>query len=354
MKAARRPLLIAAVAATALAATAWLWPHNTQPSQQDTQTMKTFTENMTTHCVGRFLIDAPIGADTGEGSYGFQIAAIKPIQKSTQPVEDRVQRLDRELAGRVAAQATWKSGYGKPLDPAQVFSPRPEVRSIRYGKPDSDDESSDKMDGYVVRPGGMFVFNTSAIADERVKEFNDFLTEIAPTLSLRENSSIPTQRGFCFDDGFIAMNPKRGESVEWGWSLPGHPKVYFGLSARTNDDKVGPGVLDREAGILKEIQAAVGADAMGTLRTLRKRRFDLNGMAAQEWLTEITDDAPEYQFDLEIPGKPNDLGNPRFSLSLKVGGSSIKGHVKPSLTTGEAIALWDAVIQTLRLRPGAV
>lgn len=354
MKAARRPLLIAAVAAAALSATAWLWPHNMQPSQQDTQTMKTFTENMTTHCVGRFLIDAPIGADTGEGSYGFQIAAIKPIQKSTQPIEDRVQRLDRELAARVAAQATWKSGYGKPLDPAQVFSPRPDVRSIRYGKPDSDDEGSDKMDGYVVRPGGMFVFNTSAIADERVKEFNDFLTEIAPALSVRENSSIPTQRGFCFDNGFIAMNPKRGERIGWGWDLPGHPGVSFGFGTTTNDDKVGEGILDREGASLKELQAAVGLAAMANIKTLRKRRFDLNGMAAQEELVEITDAKPEYQFNLEIPGKPNDLANPRITMSLQVGNFSKGGRDKPSLTTGEAIALWDAVIHTLRLRPGAV
>lgn len=353
MKATRRTLLIA-TAAVALTAAVWLWPNSTQPSQHDTQTMKTFTENMTTHCVGRFLIDAPSGVDTGEGGYGFQIAEIKPIQKSTLSIEDRVLRLDRELAARVAAQATWKSGYGKPLDPAQVFSPRPDIRSIWYGKPDSDDNESDQMDGYVVRADGTFLFNTNATTTKRTKDFNDFLTEIAPTLSVRDSSTIPTQPGFCFDNGFIAMNPKRGESVEWGWSLPGHPKVYFGVSARTNDDKVDEGILDREADILKELQAAIGVTGMADVKTLRKRRFDLNGMAAQEWLREITDDAPEYQFNLEIPGKPNDLANPSINLSLKVGGSSIKGHVKPSLTTGEAIALWDAVIQTLRLRPGAV
>lgn len=353
MKTTRRTLFIA-TAAVALTAAVWLWPHSTQPSQQDTQAMKTFTENMTTHCVGRFLIDAPTGVDTGVGTYGFQIAEIKPIQRSTQPVEERLQRLDRELAARVTAQATWKSVYGKPLDPAQLFSPRPDVRSIWYGKPDSDSKTSDQMDGYAVRPEGTFIFETGAFDQADVKEFNDFLTEIAPTLSLRDSSTIPTQPGFCFDNGFIAMNPKRGESVEWGWSLPGHPKVYFGVSARTNDDKVDEGILDREADILKELQAAIGVTGMTQVKTLRKRRFGLNGMAAQEWLREITDDAPEYQFNLEIPGKPNDLANPSINLSLKVGGSSIKGHVKPSLTTGEAIALWDAVIQTLRLRPGAV
>lgn len=353
MKTTRRTLLIA-TAAVALTAAVWLWPNSTQPSQQDTQTMKTFTENMTTHCVGRFLIDAPTGVDTGVGTYGFQIAKIKPIQRSTQPVEERLQRLDRELAARVAAQATWKDGYGDAMEPAFAYSPQAAVRSIWYGKPDTGRKISDQMDGYVVRADGTFLFNTNATTTKRTKEFNDFLIEIAPTLSVRESSTIPTQRGFCFDNGFIAMNPKRGESADWGWSLPGHPDVSFGFGTRSNGEQVGEGILDREAKSLKELQAAVGLAAMADIKTLRKRRFDLNGMAAQEELVEITDSKPEYQFNLEIPGKPNDLANPNITISMQVGNFSQGGREKPSLTTGEAIALWDAFIQTLRLRPGAV
>lgn len=345
MKTTRRTLLIA-TAAVALTAAFWLWPNSTQPSQQDTQTMNTFTENMITHCVGRFLIDAPQGAALNEGNYGLRIAAIKPIQRSTQPVEERLQRLDRDLAARVAAQATWKSGYGKPLDPAQAFNPRTDVRSIWYGKPDSDDNESDQMDGYVVRADGTFLFETNAYDQADVKEFNDFLIEIAPTLSVRENSTIPTQRGFCFDNGFIAMNPKRGEHAGWGWDLPGHPDVRFGFGTTTNDDKVRVGQLDQEGATLKDM-----GNLVKDMKTIRKRRFDLNGMAAQEWSVEFTD-IPQYEFSVEIPGAPNDNAQPFISMSMRVGDAQKK--IKPSLTIGEATALWDAVIQTLRLRPGAV
>ena len=346
MKAARRPLLIAAAATAALTATVWLWSHNAQPSQQDIQTMKTFTENMTTHCVGRFLIDAPKGADISQGNYGFQIAEIKPIQESAQPVEDRLRRLDRELAARVAAQATWKSGYGKQLDPAQAFGPRPDVRSVWYGKPDSDSKHSNQMDGFVVRPGGTYVFETSAYDQTHVKEFNDFLTEIAPTLSVRENSSIPTVAGYCMNGGFIAMNPKRGESTGWGWDLPGRPDVSFGFGTTTNDDKVRMGQLDQEGATLKDM-----GNLVKDMKTIRKRRFDLNGVAAQEWSVEFTD-VPQYEFSVEIPGAPNDNARPFIRMSMRVGDAQKK--IKPSLSKGEAIALWDAVIQSLRLRPGAV
>lgn len=347
MKAARRPLLIAAAAAAALPAAIWLWPHNTQPSRQDTQTMKTFTDNMTTHCVGRFLIDAPTGADMAEGNYGLRIAAIKPIQKSTQPVEERLRRLDRELAARVAAQATWKDGYGDAMESAFAYSPQATVRSIWYGKPDTGRKISDQMDGYVVRPDGTFVFETSAYDQDNIKEFNDFLIEIAPTLSVRENSTIPTSPGFCMNGGFIAMNPKRGESTGFGWwALPGHPDVRFGFGTSTNDDKVRVGQLDQEGATLREMGSLIK-----DMKTIRKRRFDLNGMAAQEWSVEFTD-IPQYEFSIEIPGAPNDNARPFISMSMRVGDAQSK--IKPSLTTGEAIALWDAVIQTLRLRPGAV
>jgi hypothetical protein len=38
---------------------------------------------------------------------------------------------------------------------------------------------------------------------------------------------------------------------------------------------------------------------------------------------------------------------------MEVGGYGEGGYHPPTLTTGEALALWDAVIKTLRPRPGA-
>ena len=342
MRASRRPLMAVAAAATVALAAAWLWPHNMQPSQKDRQTMQTFTEHMTTHCVGRLLIDAPAGANPGEGSYGFQIAEIKPVQKSPQPVEDRLRRLDRELAEREIIQRTQKDAYGDPIAPAKLYQPAANVRSIWYIA----DPSAEVMDGYVLRPDGTFVFNTNAYDQHDIQEFNDFLLQIEPALSVRENSTIPTTPGFCINDGFIAMKPEKRESASLAWDLPGHPDVRFSLGTQSNDDEVPEGHLDRES----ETVAQLGA-LMNSVKTLRKRRFEFLGMPAQEWSVEFTDQ-PQFDFRIEIPGEPNDKAKPFITLSMVVGNALTK--IKPSLTTGEAIALWDAVIQTLRPRPGAV
>ena len=349
----RRTLTLTLVAITA-SALILLWPSNAQPSQQDIQAMKTFTDNMTTHCVGRFLIAAPKGDIDAEGNYGFQIASIKPLQKTQLPVQNRLGQLDEELTRRVVAQSTWKSLYKKPLQPAVRSAPQPNIRSIWFGEPDTGDSDSTMMEGYVVQSAATFVFTTSAIAPARVEAFNSFLVEVAPALSIRDNATIPTSPGFCFDNGFIAMKPAKGESADWSWDLPGHADVRFNLSLHTNSKTIPQGILDRESTILKNFELLVGKDETSRIKTLRKRRFDLNGMAAQEWLKELRGSSTEYEYTLDIPGKPNDLANPSLSLSLRVGDLNKKGDVKPSLTPGEAIALWDAVIQTLRLRPGAI
>lgn len=346
--------VLLALTGTAIAVMVGLASRSAQPSEQEARKMNTFTQNMQTYCVGRFLIGAPQEATPREGTYGFRIAEIRPAQKSTVPVDERLRGLDRALAERVSAQLTWKDGYGDPMGPAQVFKPEFNIRSIWFGKAGAGYKDSDRMEGFVVRPDGNFEFETNATTVKRVQEFNDLLIEIAPTLSVRHNNVIPTQSGFCFSNGFAALHPKHGEGVEWGWALSSYPGVRFGLRIKSNTDILKEGILDREAGILKSIEQALGKEAPSTIQTLRKRRFDLDGMAAQEWLKELRGPSTEYEFTLDIPGKPNDLANPFITLSLRVGDLNKKGDVKPSLTPGEAIALWDAVIQTLRLRPGAV
>lgn len=344
-------LTLAAIAATALIL---LWPSNAQPSQQDIQAMKTFTDNMTTHCVGRFLIAAPKSDIDAKGNYGFQIAKIKPLRKTRVPVQDRLGLLDAELARRVEAQSTWQSLYKKPLQPAVRAAPQANIRSIWYGEPNTGDNESIMIDGYVLSQDSDFLFYASAFDASDAAEFNAFLVELAPALSIRDNATIPTSPGFCFDNGFIAMKPARGESAAWGWRLPGHADVRFNLRLHTNAKTIPQGILDREGAILKNFEVLVGKDEASRIKTLRKRRFDLNGMAAQEWLKELRGSSTEYEFSLDIPGKLNDLANPSMSLTLRVGDLNKKGDIKPSLTHGEAIALWDAVIQTLRLRPGAL
>jgi Tle cognate immunity protein 4 C-terminal domain/Tle cognate immunity protein 4 N-terminal domain len=328
---------------------AWLWLRDATSSTKDIQKMSTYTEQMTTHCVGRFLIDVPQKATTSEGAYGLRIASLKTKKAVALPQATLLSQLDAEIAQRKeflsAAPAPTAENFFDKTKFHATYQPSTNARSIRYTNKDGDT----KMDGYVVVNSRVFELQTGANGEARVAAFNDFLTELAPTLRARETSEIPSTPGACFNGGFTSMNPKRGERVSWSWDLDGHPDVSFGVSMSTNNDSVDPGVMDREAEILKDLGQYVDG-----LRILRKRHLVVGEMNAQEWSHIQTGDKTEYNFQIDIPGLPNNNAAPFIKLSLTVGGYGPNGYAPPSLTEGEALALWDAVLKTLRLRPGAV
>jgi Tle cognate immunity protein 4 C-terminal domain len=333
-----------------LAVALWLWQRDAQPSSKDLKTMEQHTQNMRTMCVGRFLIDMPGGVQDASGSYGIRIASVEVLKRPQASASELARALDRDLAQGVAdlrKQAPTPEGISRFIDLRQVG---PFARALHYFDNDAFSPRG-KADGYVARDNALFLFKTSAYEEAHVKELTDFLQQVEPTLSARADHEVPTSAGFCIDGGLVGLNPKQGENVNnWGWKLPGHPDVKFSFQSRTNNAKVGPGIVDRQSDITKHL-----AGMANQIKDLRIRRLDVNGMKAQEWLSAIKDDQPEYQFDLEIPGKPNDNADPFIILSMQVGGRvGGRDPVPPSLTEGEALALWDAVVRSLRLRPGAL
>ena len=63
-----------------------------------------------------------------------------------------------------------------------------------------------------------------------------------------------------------------------------------------------------------------------------------------------------HYFKLEGNSKGGNPLRPNFELVMENGAEVSEGTPKPakaSLSDAEALALWDAVLKTLRLRPGA-
>lgn len=340
MKFTRRQCLLTAVTGAAIGGSG-LWLHDATSSAKEIQAMQAFTNHMKTFCVGRFLIEAPASVQNASGTYGMEIASVEARPSPYPAAANVLQALDLEIVQREADlrhQPLSPKGSSRFLE---LFKGGSAVRIVYYLTPGL--EPRGKADGYVARDGGVFFFQANANAQADAEKLLEYLSDIESSLTMLAHGEIPSTPGFCIGKGLIATNPDRGENVDgWAWTLPGHPELSFGISTITNDILVEPGALDREASILRE-----AASVLMHVKTLRKRRFYLNGMAAQEWLVETTDDAPEYQFNIEN-------ARPFIKLTMKVGGASKNGYAKPSLTTGEALALWDALIQTLRPRPGAV
>jgi Tle cognate immunity protein 4 C-terminal domain/Tle cognate immunity protein 4 N-terminal domain len=315
---------------------------NKAPSAQETKSMEQYTKSMKPHCFGRFLIDVPEQAGVPSGGrfeYAFGTVARAKIQGGIEVV-------DRHLAERERVLRTETRFYAKTPRFIRIDKLGPEVRSLLYFEEEGDGR---EIEGYIVKSEDVFLFDSRTYDDEDRKQFNDDIVALAPRIHSLGPGKIPTEPGFCFPGGYINADDKRGENASMGWSLKDRPEVSFGASTGTNLGKVKKGILERDldAGYLEQLK--------GILTTVRKQRREINGMQAQEWLMKFDEPSKRlsYRFNLEIPGKAAGNNAPAIKMEMNVGGDQEKGFVPASLTEGEAIALWDAVTKTLRLRPGA-
>ncbi len=107
--------------------------------------------------------------------------------------------------------------------------------------------------------------------------------------------------------------------------------------------------VDSKAGDL----AALGA----TGSTLRKGKTMIADRAAEELVSAAKDhDKVVRQFDAEtVLLKPSTFAEPHIHVDMTLGGQVPGGdYVDPGMSEKDSIALWDAVIKSIRVRPGAV
>jgi hypothetical protein len=94
---------------------------------------------------------------------------------------------------------------------------------------------------------------------------------------------------------------------------------------------------------------------------LRKRDITIAGMTGQEWLGRTTDQYDNLMLYFRAESmRPNPaLVRPAMAIELETGGQLTRGqdagkYVASSLTPREAMALWDAIVSSIYIRPDAV
>ncbi|RQS16450.1 hypothetical protein DIE07_02105 [Burkholderia sp. Bp9002] len=139
------------------------------------------------------------------------------------------------------------------------------------------------------------------------------------------------------------------ESWELNIQLPNKPDVWIRLTAYAQKS-VEPGLRARAGGILPALLGAVVG-----VGQLRNRARPVGPIEADEILVAGTQDGKRtYGFKWEAPGKAYSLAEPNLNASLRVGESAYSTNKESFANDGEALELWDAVVDSIRLRPGAV
>jgi len=208
-------------------------------------------------------------------------------------------------------------------------------------------------EGYIYDEGTLF-HTTGGIGSSAIGSAESIYSDTYRRIKARDNWAVPTESGFCFDGGIVTGSSTYTEEVSQSFALmPGRPALLV-IQMRDAVDTDQKEPLTRT---LPQLRAQMER-MPGTYRILRQGKRVIAGMDAEEVVFELKEgEITSYRFYLLSPGDPSTLAKPHTAIQLLLGASS------PDLTPDQAtspvdeagaLQTWDTLLNSLRLRPGAV
>lgn len=292
---------------------------------------------MKTLCVGRFLIDVPANTTISPG----YVYAKKDVETTTgvssAAFSQTVSRREAELraakhsvAGNLLVTTTRMDD-----DAVLVTSWRGESSKLIH-----------QQDFYVLDPEHRVQYHLTSETDAaRLPEAIENYRALRPRISYRDPSAIPRTAGFCIDSGFIAGDRINTEEITIGMRPRTYPGVRMTLMSYVTGKPDRP-LLQRAS----DVPPAYAAAEM-RMRKLRRGERDIGPIQGQEILAHAKEDGKQaYAFLWESQGQAESLQSPFLSFQLMTEETEGKGFSDDA----QALGLWDQVLGSLRLRPGAI
>jgi len=308
-------------------------------------------------CIGRFLFDRPIASEISSQRYKFRGETLETeYNASLATYEARVDARERDLRKRRRIDPgdknremshPWLEKSFSPMRDSRVFVwKRLETKGISF---------SFESDSHIYDSGTLFN-TTGQIGSSAIDQSEAIYSDIVRRIKARDNWTVPTEAGFCFDGGIMSGSSTYTEEVSQSFMLmPGRPAQLV-IQMRTSTE---PDQKETLTKTLPELRAQLNR-LPGHYRILREGKRTIAGMNAEEVLFELKEgDITSYQFYLLAPGDPSTLAKPHTSIQLLLGTTSFNPNLTPDLATSPvdeagALQVWDTLLNSLRLRPGAV
>lgn len=356
------------LAAYALALLAGCQPKAIPMTLEEAQRVDRITDNVTTRCVGKYLVDMP-AQFVLNSQWSAEIGDIKVDMR---PQDKRA--FERSLASRKLELETERIDGEGVLSLAEVRQ-LPKNAGLAFNRSRNRGSAALRtweilawIDGYQV------VATIDARDMTNVRRLNEGdtrrtdteekyrqLVDLFSRLRGRAETEVPKVQGFCIANGFVVGPPGDSENVSIAFHLDGAPDVFFNVSEPGENIKERERLLERSAKVEAEMKLS------GT-QTIRKGVVKHGGMEFDEWLFKgpTHDRVPGTMF-VQV-GNESKPGRqfPFVRLELFNGfripapertpeeSAQLQELKRATLSEAEAIAVWDKVAPTLRLRPGAL
>ncbi|HQU89922.1 MAG: hypothetical protein H6944_11760 [Zoogloeaceae bacterium] len=293
-------------------------------------------------CVGRFLIDVP--AET-RVTWTDTRTALAGVIKREGTLSEKVfaTRMRREQE-RVAGPAPEDASLLKEVREVEDGH----ARILVFRDAPSNDLYFD-IKAFSLRKGTLFSLFGQA-EDARLSSAIRDIEKGMRMLKPRDIWTIPTEPGFCFDGGFLPGSDGGFEATGVQLEFPAFPNLLIAFSTRANDGPPPEGaqLLTRTDAVLQGVD---GSDRPTVLR--REGTRSLGERTAQEVMWKwVKSEGVMLSGNLELYASSHRLDAPEISFELALDPPEKKAGANTD--EQDALLLWDTIIQSLRLRPGAV
>jgi hypothetical protein len=319
-------------------------------------------------CIGRFVIDRPAHSSLSAEEYtywGDKIELTSNVSPGT--FQHKVSARENELrTKRRTTSVSYKEMQTKGLKSMIVeteipwlekaVSPTPNSHLLIYkGDGDSADSLLDE-EGYVL-VGTTMLSMKSLLRPGDIQQSIERTTDVYRNISYRDNWTVPTERGFCINGALIGGAPRNSEAAEQTIVLlPGRPTAFV-IDMRVAVEG------DRQSSLLKtlpDLRQELRAQGYShNVHILRKAKRQVAGMDAEEVLFSIKEGGVQlFRFYLLAPGIPKTVAQPHTDVQLILGATNnstlTPEQASSPVDEAGAIQIWDALLDSMRLRPGAL
>ncbi len=324
---------------------------------QDRYEVAKMTEKMKTVCVGRMLVDLP--GETEYRMFGARISGffIDANAESPEAFHTRVAAREAEIRAKPD-----RLGGNENLE------------AVRDVKTDSGLEGKIFMHGRVVTEGSAYTetgerhfhyedvtleahvhghgISIEVSGKDFVPDALDDLATLVAQIIANPSNRIPTEPGFCLDQAYVRdpLTAEQGERIVLTAGLPSRPDIEIRFDTTVGTKPSGRGLLERAAAS----RARAGALISARFTSLRAAPRTIGGLTGDELVERVLEEnfSLIYGFEWEVSGTEDNIFIPAMNLMMKTG-SGDDVPVPSSLSQPAALALWDKISSSIRIRPSA-
>ncbi|UVW28617.1 T6SS immunity protein Tli4 family protein [Massilia sp. H6] len=351
----RRLILVPLAAASLLLAACaphpreWKTPNMTALAPR----LQPLFEKTKTVCFGRFMVDVPASASVVWGSTGVPLG-VTVYHDGVEEVKGLAQKFIDELKSE---QAIYLNNIPLLISVDDIRQPEGKIVT---GYDGFEAIGLLKISGYFRMNSDGFIIDARPLEEQKDEVIAD-IQSMARRLRQRADDEAPAEPGNCLERAFLPDSPDDeknhpGEFISIGFRLKEFPDAHLSIEVRPTPRDPERASLKAQWKRMKEPLTPEVDEVFAKVKYFRESPRHI-----RDWTTgyEVLMRAPDekgvhsfHDFELRFTGVPNDPFKPYASVQLQTGvGNNAAGSTKASLTDEEAIAVWDRITSTIRVRP---